>query len=478
MRSYISVIGLLMLLLPAAARGQSNAEVNAGIQFDFSLPGARSLAMGGAFVGLADDATATWANPAGLVLLGRPEVSFEGRSWDFLNTVTDRGHAFGSPSNIGFDNLAGLIESESSSRTRAVAFLSYVFPKQDWAVGLYRHQVSNFEADITSSGPFLDSGIASDGRPDIDRVDPFTGAMDLDIVNYGGSYSRRVGERLLVGAGISVYDFSIASQTNRFVYLPLLPPPPTQRGAFTGVGQRFGSPDFSDANRLMTIDESGDDVGIGANLGMLWKAPRWSFGAAYRYGPAFEYDATTVIGPGGLKHPFYAPDVGTVYDEEDVTFDLPDTLALGFTVRPSDVFLLSFEYDRVLYSQLSDNTVEVFGIEEHNPSAAGREIADLIRNELKFPDANQFRAGVEYSMVRDSGTFAFRVGGWFDPDHRMRFETTSEVARRLEVLFRPGADEFHVTPGFGFAASRFQIDAGADISSRINTISVSTVFRF
>ena len=63
--------------LPALA--QTTSGLNAGSQFDFSLPGARSLSLGGAFVALADDATAVWGNPAGLTILTRPEVSVEGR---------------------------------------------------------------------------------------------------------------------------------------------------------------------------------------------------------------------------------------------------------------------------------------------------------------------------------------------------------------------------------------------------------------
>ena len=51
---------------PATTTAQTSDEINGGIQFDFSLPGARSLGMGGAFVALADDATAGYSNPAGL----------------------------------------------------------------------------------------------------------------------------------------------------------------------------------------------------------------------------------------------------------------------------------------------------------------------------------------------------------------------------------------------------------------------------
>ena len=60
---------LLLLLafcaLPALAQN-TDIESLSGLQFNFGNPGARSLGMGGAFLGLADDASAAEANPAGL----------------------------------------------------------------------------------------------------------------------------------------------------------------------------------------------------------------------------------------------------------------------------------------------------------------------------------------------------------------------------------------------------------------------------
>lgn len=54
-----------MLLSASSAHSQLGAPTT--FQFSFSNPGARSLGFGGAFVALADDATASFANPAGLV---------------------------------------------------------------------------------------------------------------------------------------------------------------------------------------------------------------------------------------------------------------------------------------------------------------------------------------------------------------------------------------------------------------------------
>ena len=64
---------LASVLWPSGADAQTSLQVP--LQFDFVNPGAKSLALGGAFTGLADDATATFANPAGLTLLLGPELS-------------------------------------------------------------------------------------------------------------------------------------------------------------------------------------------------------------------------------------------------------------------------------------------------------------------------------------------------------------------------------------------------------------------
>ena len=67
---------VLLLAFPLAAQNV-DIEALSGLQFNFGNPGARSLGMGGAFLGLADDASAAEANPAGLTILRKPEFSIE-----------------------------------------------------------------------------------------------------------------------------------------------------------------------------------------------------------------------------------------------------------------------------------------------------------------------------------------------------------------------------------------------------------------
>jgi long-chain fatty acid transport protein len=474
------VLALVCLLLPLPVMAQTNAEVNAGIQFDFSLPGARSLALGGAFVALADDATSVWANPAGLTNLTRPEFSGEGRFWDFNNLVANHGHQ-GIATNIGVDTVSGLVDTDSNSYAGALSFISYALPHDRWTLGLYRHQVSSFKADIESEGVFLD-------RPYVDRVEPFRGSMNLDISDYGASIGVRASDKLSVGGTLALYRFKMNAKTDRFYYAPFagggpFPYPANRRQEFTDSGEFFGPANFTPPNEFFTVTEQGTDWKLGFNLGTLYRASKWSAGAAYRYGPKFHYDVVTVIpttfvpaafDPQDRGAPFYSQFKNQIFDQEQATFDLPDTLALGFTVRPLETLVISLEVDRVWYSQISDNNVEVFGIEEHD-SVNGKSIADQIRAGLKFPDVTQIRAGAEYVMVRPGPDVAFRLGGWYDPDHRMRFDGSDP---RIAALFRPGANAFHVAPGVGLTFDKFQIDAALDVSTRINTFSLSTVFRF
>src|SRR5438128_11310592 len=75
-----SFLLLMLIALPLAAQN-TDIESLSGLQFNFGNPGARSLGMGGAFLGLADDASAAEANPAGLTILRKPEVTIEGRNY-------------------------------------------------------------------------------------------------------------------------------------------------------------------------------------------------------------------------------------------------------------------------------------------------------------------------------------------------------------------------------------------------------------
>src|SRR5881394_608916 len=79
-KSFVLLVLCALAAMPLAAQN-TDIESLSGLQFNFGNPGARSLGMGGAFLGLADDASAAEANPAGLTILRKPEISVEGRNY-------------------------------------------------------------------------------------------------------------------------------------------------------------------------------------------------------------------------------------------------------------------------------------------------------------------------------------------------------------------------------------------------------------
>jgi long-subunit fatty acid transport protein len=66
------------------------------------------MGLGGAFVALADDATAAFANPAGLVQLLQSEVSLELRRREYSTSYTEGGRAQGEPTGWGIDTVDGV----------------------------------------------------------------------------------------------------------------------------------------------------------------------------------------------------------------------------------------------------------------------------------------------------------------------------------------------------------------------------------
>ena len=68
----ITLIMPCVLSWPGDALPITDEEIFREFAFNFAGSGARSLGMGGAFVGVADDLTAAQANPAGMATFSAP----------------------------------------------------------------------------------------------------------------------------------------------------------------------------------------------------------------------------------------------------------------------------------------------------------------------------------------------------------------------------------------------------------------------
>src|SRR5262245_43918011 len=179
-----SLVVLLPVLAATSLVAQSNSEINSGLQFNFSPPGARSLSLGSAFVGLADDATAAYTNPAGLTSLSRPEFSVEGRRFQYM---TEYLYGGSDPTNCTpdrADTCAGLDYREATTIANDFSFGSFVYPIGNLSLAVYFHTLLDFRQSEQTAGAFFNDPAVSGGRS---RLFPTQGSVSVRIISYGGS---------------------------------------------------------------------------------------------------------------------------------------------------------------------------------------------------------------------------------------------------------------------------------------------------
>ncbi len=444
--TYAACLGLALLAAPVYAL--TDSETNASVPFSFANPGARSLGMGGAFIGLADDATAAYTNPGGLTQPRQTEISAEVRHTSYSLPYVNGGSA--TATSGSFDS-SDLNSSDANSSKNNLSFLSVLFPRDRWAIALYRHELLNYSSDFSSSGAFVsfpEFGAGAGGN-----LRAFDAKSSLTVVNYGVSGAWRVNDHVSLGAGLSWYDFDIHTTDTRYV--------------LDDAGQSTDEV----ANQQV---QRGSDNAVGVNLGARFQFnDRWSMGLVYRYVPDFSYTATSYPGPNVLFDPVIL---------SNVKFDVPDSYGIGLSFRPSDFLVLNLDVVQVQYSQLSDGMRSLFyGLDED-----GNKIFNDA-SKLRVSDGTEVHLGGEYTFAQFSHPFSIRAGVWHDPGHTLRYSGTppgdgglfSQGQVGLATLFsQGGGSQTHYAGGLGFAFTKFQVDFAFDLSDDVDTYSMSGVYRF
>ena len=429
----VAVVTCLWSVISVAQEGPP------ALEFNFSNPGARSMGLGGAFVALADDATAAFANPAGLVQLSRPEVSLELRRRDYSSPYTEGGRALGAPTGFGIDTVDGIRTAFSNETTSGLSYLSFVYPGTKWSLALYRHQLADFVFRTEVNGLF---GDVPDG---IRRYDDQRAVIELDIVGTGLAAALQVTEGLSLGLGVSYFAGTVENQAG--VY---------QIDSYPADDSFYESNSFLSSRLHTTSSFVSDTSDLGFNFGVLWKfADSWRLGGVYRQGPQFDYELHNRAGPANEL-----PEGTVLASVTDRSIAFPDVWGLGVAYRsPSGSLTVGFEWDRVEYSVV----LETLASDLVDPTDVG------------VDDANELRLGLEYVFLKTTPLIAVRGGLWHDPGHRFHYSGDDPFTR---ALYPAGENALHVAVGVGVAFGRFQIDIGADFSDAVDQFAVSGIFSF
>jgi long-chain fatty acid transport protein len=333
------------------------------VQFNFAPPGARSLAMGASFIGLADDATAAESNPAGLTILTKPEFSAHLRYTEFENTVPN------TVSGVGFETFTNRVGSPS--------FLSVVYPWQKAAVSLFYQRAADFRSNSRFEG-FIANDLYNE-----DRVD-----VAFRTENFGLSGAFKVGSKVSVGASIRATRVKTEDLQRVTLVFPFIFDRQLMEGQIVNDARVDGS-----------------KVKATFNAGVLiTPTPRFSLGAVFKQGADLDFTQTAqeTVDAAILDQP-----LRSAVASAPVRITVPDVFGGGVAIKATDTFTILFDVVRIKYSQADlgedhQNGYQRFG-------EGGRE---------PLEDGTEFHGGLEYTWARGNDwIFSVRGGYFLDPDH-------------------------------------------------------------
>lgn len=475
MKRIWTLLALGLLASPLAAQN-TDLEALAGLTFNFRNPGARSLAMGGAFLGLADDATAAEANPAGLTILRSPEVSLELRHSRTDTVINASGDYPDLDTDIFFTN----------SDAAEVSFASVVFPADRWAIAAYYHQPLKIESETNMAWEFdelnrafvrdLPYTFISRGNPvgsgqpvsrarcielqleDISsctgfQAFPFTSFVEMKQETFGLAGAVELG-RLSLGASVRYQSFSQAALTLRYDF-DLVP--------------------VEALIQATELDEDGDpkdedDTTFTAGFKYAF-TDSLSIGGVYKQGA--EYPTSV----------YQAVAVGEDFSEEafPTSFHVPDTAGLGIAWRPLPALTILADAVHIRYSNLTDDFQSAYS-----------EI-NVLDQAYEIEDSTEYHVGAEY-FIATRIPVAIRAGWWREPAHSLEYvgpltcteDVFAEEDRifcqanriRQSIFFPEGREQDHWSVGIGLSWPRFSVDAAYDTSDDYKVGSLSAVVRF
>lgn len=304
MKSKLS-LALLAVIASTNAHAVSSIEYNSGLQFNFSNPGARSLGMGGAYLGFSDDATAAYTNPAGLTVLSQPEIALEVRATYYSTPFVAGGNAI---TNTVF-------QRESKSNNINPSYFAYVLPGDGWALALYR----NVELDFENTFVKGQIPIRFPGTPAGRFIRQAASTIEAESVNYGLSGAIEVNDSFSIGMSAVYTAFELAAGSLR-----------------AEDGQAvFGQTEFANTGSMTYT------------LGALYKFDdKLSMGAAYRRGAEFDTEISAFDNAGNSQF-------------RQGAFNIPHQFGIGVAYRATDNFAIGFDAHYVDYTTLSDDPLRV-----------------------------------------------------------------------------------------------------------------------
>lgn len=475
-----ALAGLALLAGRTLVAG-TDSPLEANLSVNYQPPGARSQAMGGAFIALADDATAIAVNPAGLVQLNKPEVMAQFNSGaagldihNYAGLYVERtGAGYSTPAVIN-NELASHV---ANGNNQGINFLSFAWPFKRAVIALAYSRPVDFHANGITLGQFFQNQYLSANPPadcipapppfgnctTNDLADPpqgMYGRLRVEQLTFSGAF--RIGKKFSLGAAISYSKFN--QDFANYFYLD------TARNL--------------PGNLRYILTERADDNDWSGSIGLLWQPlDKWSFGASYRRGTQFRNEVRIEV---------INPSFTNIYNDSFNTDNrLPDQYGIGVVWRPKPIFLITFDVNRVLYSQ------SLQGLRTVNQYQVDR---NVLPQSFTIKDGTEPHLGLEYVAVAGGAPLVFRAGVWREAKHGLQFvegaqyfiqdpsdpqpvpdpDTYNRYTQTIQKNRFPGGKaQMHYSAGIGLVIrQKFQFDMGYDFSRLSKQFIMSGIWRF
>lgn len=427
--SMVWLRSLCLIWVCTAVWCQTDETIFREFKFDFATPGARANAMGRAFVGLADEATAAYNNPAGLSVLSAPEFSLE-----YRQSVSDFEVL---QENAEFSLRSGEPKPFTADLDR-LGFASFSFSTAMLNVSLF--YVNHLDYQRSEPLGELTRWRRVDRSYEFSYINKHDVFMELNT--FGVSFSRQWGRASFgVAVGQSEFQLDYAYETKLV-------------SDFIGLNDLVMS--RAEARSRKPSYVAGTTVQI---------TPRVKWGLVFKVQPEFRYLEY-------VNNPLYPPDEVPEGEPIQVAFKVPDSVNTGFSFQPNNVWTVLLDFDLIRYSQLGGSRMTIISGDQFD------------REDYRISDVVEVHVGAEYLIpIKRRHIVALR-GGWFlDPDHKTRFvgRSEGEVYEIQDFIFNTGTREDNrgFTGGLGYVwNNRVQLDFAVIRSDQYDWIVSSLLYRF
>ncbi|MDR3683379.1 MAG: hypothetical protein P4L11_06600 [Geothrix sp.] len=415
--------------------------------FSFLGAGARAMGLGGAFIAVADDATAASFNPAGLAQLLQPEVSFVTR---------------GTQRNVSYEDFAITAKTHTLAVSDAVTSSTRFDPLFASVTAPLRVAGRNLVLQLSIQRAFAQN-------EDSDRT------LDESPLISGSGVPTHLVQGINQSGQIDLYSFAAAYEVSQRILLGVTYNQWRGRWSLDSSSlQNAGTTTTSVAFRQFNALDGGN-----FNFGLIWRWPTWSLGLVHQTGFHADYTFSTALTtslPGSNATPVAAT----------TGLHWPSTTGLGLAYRPSDQWLIT--------SDLTDTLWSTTRYMSASPTLNGQSFFDFDKGG-RTPDATAVHLGVEYLwLTARDWIIPLRAGLSREPQPVLDRYTGEQRVMKWAAMgtgFKRGALGLDVAYRYGWSrrqASQFlaidQILSHTPPASigteriREQRVDVSTIYRF